>query len=525
MKEINHFVMLAILALCSPFYAIGQGYADSDIQKIGDNRDSSTERANLTVRSDGATRTNDVSLIFVGQSDETSLEGVRPSGITRITKEGHEASFRDVNLQTYYYVHNRSGEKSFDFGSHKNGFVYLVTLRNVDLNALSNIREGRSSEYRWTDANTNRKYGSDRWRSDCGRGYFKGLAYFNGKIKSYNKGVQIATVMYDDNPENIGIYNGRTSNTRIMSVLDAWKQGDDAMAIGMKTTDGGLTSELHFRGTKCVRGNGENVLATFTLKPASGGGAGNGNWLISNCDSESGWSSSNIKSISSNYKEGRGSLKAIGSRTEDFRRTFTATNARGATALEFWYYVENLDKFESTNQVEIGSGSGPDTREYHWKLDKTALKNGWNPIKLRFADASITGGAPDITRLNWFRLYRKKNGTATSRIDYIRLTNGSNKLATQILPHTPFSTEQTYQLYPNPSKGTATLQLPMHESNGSATVSISNTAGQTVYSKIFNGLSKGTHQLLLDTPLSPALYLVEIQSKDSKRVLKLLVKD
>jgi hypothetical protein len=186
----------------------------------------------------------------------------------RMTREGHEASFSDVNLQTYYYVHTSNGSKSFNFGSHKRGFIYLVTLRNVDLNALRGLRADRSSDYRWTDANTNRRYGGDLWRSGCGSGRYRGLAYVNKKIRSYNKGVQIAAVMYDDNPVNIGIYQSRTSNTRIMSVLEAWKQGDDAMAIGMKTTDGSRTDELHFRGTDCVRVMEKTYWQLLHLNPA-----------------------------------------------------------------------------------------------------------------------------------------------------------------------------------------------------------------------------------------------------------------
>jgi len=527
MTKLKSFGLAVILVFWTSITIKAQGYSDSDIQKIGNDRDSSKDRENLTVKSSSSTRADDVSLIFVGQSDSNSLDGVRPSGIYKITRDGHESSFSDVNLQTFYYVHDRSGSKRFDFGSHKRSFVYLITLRNVDLDALRDIRSDRNSDYRWTNANTNRKYGrNDEWRSGCGSGKYRGLAYVNKEIKSYNKGIQIAAVMYDDNPTNIGIYRSRTSNTKIMNVLESWRQGDDAMTIGMKTTDGSRTDELHFRGTECVRGNGENVLASFTLKPDVGGD-GNEDWLIDNCDRESGWSSSNTKSISSNYKEGSGSLKSIGSGTDDFKRTFATTNGQDATALEFWYYIDNPSRFDSSNQVELGSDGRPDNREYNWRIDKSTLSSGWNLIKLDFEDANITGGTPDKTRLNWFRLYRRKNGSTTSRIDFIRLTNNNNNNRLNIQSQVDLDSKlrNEYQLYPNPSEGGVHLLIPNRGNNGNAMVSIINVMGQVVYTKELKGLRDGINQITMDIQLSPAVYLVEIRGKESRGVLRLVIKE
>jgi hypothetical protein len=150
--KLQSYGVAAIVALCCSLNLNAQGYSDSDIRRIGSNRDSSSSTAsNLTVTSSSNTRINDVSIIFVGQSDSRSLDNRKPSSsMYRMTREGHEASFSDVNLQTYYYVHTSNGSKSFNFGSHKKGFIYLVTLRNVDLNALRGLRADRSSDYRWT---------------------------------------------------------------------------------------------------------------------------------------------------------------------------------------------------------------------------------------------------------------------------------------------------------------------------------------------------------------------------------------
>lgn len=528
--KVHSFGIATMLALCCSLPLSAQGYSDASIKKVGDTKDSSRSTANLTVRSSSNTRNKDVSFIFVGQSDSKTLDNRRPSGITRLTRKGHEASFSDVNMQTYYYIHDRSGSKSFDFGSHKNGLVYLITLRNVDLYALRNLNSDRL----WTNANTNRKYGGDAWRSGCGRGKYRGLAYVNKRLRSYNKGVQIAAVMYDDYPTNVRIYRSRTSNTKAMNTLESFRNtgstggyGDDAMAVGMKTTDGGSTDELHFRASNCVGGNGENVLVSFTLKPSSGGGGTpppvDNTWLIDDCDSASGWSSSNTKSISSNYKEGSGSLKSVGSGTDDFKKNFSAINGSGATALEFWYYVDKPERFEGSDQVELGSDGRPDRREYNWDISRSILESGWNYIKLPFSDARITGGTPDKTRLNWFRLYRKKSGRTVSRIDHIRLTGGGTNLKTQSLVSLDSNLENEYKLYPNPSHGEINLLIPMDSSNGDATISITNMMGQSVYKKDFTGLVEGNNEIVIDTQLSNAIYFVNVRTSESSRVFKLSI--
>jgi hypothetical protein len=79
-----------------------------------------------------------------------------------------------------------------------------------------------------------------------------------------------------------------------------------------------------------------------------------------------------------------------------------------------------VSKLTSNNQLEIGSAGRPDQNEYNWSL--TNLKNGWNYIKLDFANAGITGNAPDRKNINWFRLYRFKTGDVISRIDGIKFS-------------------------------------------------------------------------------------------------------
>ena len=130
---------------------------------------------------------------------------------------------------------------------------------------------------------------------------------------------------------------------------------------------------------------------------------------------------------SADRKQGVASLEYTGSSTPEFYRSFSTPYDSGATVnngvLNFWYYVSDVSKFNSSNQVELGSGGTSDINEYKWNL--TGLVNGWNQIGLNMSDAATTNGAPNLNAINWFRIYHSKNGSVTTRVDGIYISNGS----------------------------------------------------------------------------------------------------
>ncbi len=149
---------------------------------------------------------------------------------------------------------------------------------------------------------------------------------------------------------------------------------------------------------------------------------GNYREYISLCESDIGWESDNSLGINKTLqKRGSACLQSDGSSSDEFRRTFlTPFSAGSSTSIGFWYYIEDISKLDAENQVELGSGGAADANEYHWTLDNADLEQGWNYIKLDFADAQETGGTPDMDNLNWFRIYHSKNGTVITRIDDIK---------------------------------------------------------------------------------------------------------
>ena len=141
------------------------------------------------------------------------------------------------------------------------------------------------------------------------------------------------------------------------------------------------------------------------------------------CDQRTDWNSSSSLIINtSDQKQGYGCLEFSAASTDEFKKVFSPPfNSHGSvesTELSFWYYVSDVSVHDSKNQVEIGSAGRPDQDEFNWKLD--GLSNGWNFITLKTSEAT-TMGSPDLSAINWFRIYRIKTGEVTSRLDAIKL--------------------------------------------------------------------------------------------------------
>ena len=151
--------------------------------------------------------------------------------------------------------------------------------------------------------------------------------------------------------------------------------------------------------------------------------SGNPGRYFDDCDHMSGWNSSAPLGLNTSaQKQGKGCLEFSGAGNDEFKKVFPAPyNPRGSvsgTELRFWYYVSDISKLQSTNQVEIGSEGKPDSDEFSWNL--SGLNDGWNYITLKTSEAKQLG-SPDINAINWFRVYRFKSGPVTTRIDAIQL--------------------------------------------------------------------------------------------------------
>ena len=151
--------------------------------------------------------------------------------------------------------------------------------------------------------------------------------------------------------------------------------------------------------------------------------SGNPGSYLDDCDEIAGWkSSSGLTLNATDYKQGNACIEFSGSSTDEFKKVFGSPyNSRGSvesTELSFWYYVSDVTQFETSNQVEIGSSGSPDQNEFNWKL--SGLSNGWNFITLKTSQATKMG-SPNLGAINWFRIYHRKKGIITTRLDAVQL--------------------------------------------------------------------------------------------------------
>ena len=243
--------------------------------------------------------------------------------------------------------------------------------------------------------------------------------------------------------------------------------------------------------------------------------------FMDNCDSNTSWNSNSELTLNGDDKiQGAAALQSSGSGTDEFSKIFStpydAQGTQSGTVLQFWYYVSDPSKFEGANQVEISSSGGPDVNEYSWSLN--GVKAGWNFIQLNTSTASKRG-TPDLSAINWFRLYRFKSGSVTTRIDAIQLI-GENALAIK-----PIEIEKLLSISPNPAQGEFSVNMQLSKESEVA-ISLMNSMGQIV-SQPFRKqpLHGGNHKLEVAVhSLNSGLYFARIHIDNSVFTKKVIIK-
>ena len=203
--------------------------------------------------------------------------------------------------------------------------------------------------------------------------------------------------------------------------------------------------------------------------------------VIDNCDVVGEWASG-LPTVSINtedQREGAGCLEVTGGTSElKFRQSFTVpvdvTKGGeldpGDAELRFWMYVSDISKLTSSNgQLELGSGGGPDRNEWNWPLGQAQIKEGWNEYVFDLSSHGSTGGALDLTAINWFRMYFFTNAESADviyRLDNMRVVSKSlvkiDRLVLQA--NDPQGVKITWNAENEPSGGKYEIE---HSTNGS----------------------------------------------------------
>lgn len=236
----------------------------------------------------------------------------------------------------------------------------------------------------------------------------------------------------------------------------------------------------------------ERFGAATTNKVIVVGGGGD---YLDDCDSTTDWNPGTLILNTTDKIQGVACLEFEGSAVDEYKKVFGAPyNANGTesgTVLQFWYYISDVSMLSGENQVEIGSSGRPDSNEYSWSLD--GLNDGWNFIQLNTSEAGKTGN-PDLSAINWFRLYRFKTGNVTSRIDAIELL-GDN------LSIDKFDVNNSFSLYPNPANTQVNVAFTLPQSS-TVSITLVNIMGQVVSRNFNKQTTLHTGQHTLQIPLN-----------------------
>jgi hypothetical protein len=137
---------------------------------------------------------------------------------------------------------------------------------------------------------------------------------------------------------------------------------------------------------------------------------------IDNCDVADGWETVGAPVVvTPGQKEGAGYIQGTITTGNDFLqfiKTFPANINTKVTLttgqLQFWFFVPDVTLLKADGQIQFSSSKDPDKNRIGWAMDKIVpkLHNGWNQLKLNFADAGITGdGGPDLSAMNFFKMF------------------------------------------------------------------------------------------------------------------------
>ena len=137
--------------------------------------------------------------------------------------------------------------------------------------------------------------------------------------------------------------------------------------------------------------------------------------MLDDCDANRGWKSDLTLSIdSADKKQGSGCLSGTGRSVDLFTRVWdTPVDAKVSHqkgGLHFWLYLSDATALEinAGGAIEVTSSGTCDKKEYAWDISSLNLKTGWNELWLPFSRAGITGDRPDLSAMNYFRIYHTK---------------------------------------------------------------------------------------------------------------------
>lgn len=136
--------------------------------------------------------------------------------------------------------------------------------------------------------------------------------------------------------------------------------------------------------------------------------------VMDSCDDAAGWTTDFGEAVAvdnSTQVEGSGCITATGHGVNLFTKKFeTPVFARVSFRkghLKMRLYISDINAIDLTKEgsIEITSSGTCDHEEMAWYIAKLNLHQGWNDLDLKLSGAGITGESPDLSRMNYIRIY------------------------------------------------------------------------------------------------------------------------
>lgn len=152
-------------------------------------------------------------------------------------------------------------------------------------------------------------------------------------------------------------------------------------------------------------------------------------YYLDKCESTEDWYAPNLTLDSSDPQEGTFCLKAMVNHDVVLFQKVFKTPVNAHVSKDNGYFAFDLFISDATqinwdggdSQIEIASGGNCDQQELNWPMRSSLhLHNGWNHLALKLTDANSSGGAINLSSINWLRIYHTSTGTLTMKIDNIR---------------------------------------------------------------------------------------------------------
>ena len=150
---------------------------------------------------------------------------------------------------------------------------------------------------------------------------------------------------------------------------------------------------------------------------------------LSKCESEKGWSATAGIAVSAdaeNKQEGDASVRFTAPAGQTsiemmFRADAeTVVDLSDASHLQFWLYIEDADFIANItdSRIELSSSDTPDDALFFWGVDVSALKQGWNLIKMPMSEGGRAAimELVDLRKIVRFRVFFTINPMETEQV-------------------------------------------------------------------------------------------------------------